>query len=717
MLDFSIAMLIIANSLAWLLPVSSNALAIIMLFVLLFFSVGSKLKIQSYHSKYIVFISLALFVESFILTGYGALDEDTRKYFVEFVTLGIPSLFMANTNFRPYKVMGYVCVLSVPMLFYIRGIDMLTSRIDYGYWMGISYGIVKYIIVLCFAVFFVKKFNPAIKLGLLVILFLYVLFYLEFASRGAIVAVVISVVLFYLVKKDYTVKKTILVLTVFAMVLYTLFFVIIQGLYELFNSYSPFYSYDALSKIEIKRLGNSDLIDISYKSTDPGITLNTVKLVSEELRLSYEGLRYKTTNDIISYYQNELNKLRTQLNKMENDLTNYNIENSIINYGEQTKAIASSFSNFENRYEETMRNYESSTKLIEELEQYMQTRTELVKTNEEFIKALAEITTISGKITEIETFTSEDKQIKDNELIKYKDDLLNAEKKIAIITDKINNYKESKEGISIDGLVQEWLRQTIINIKAKAELKILNIRKEDYLKQYKIYSPIGTVINRQGREIKIVEESYLQVLHALNMAKLKQKNILLTSATLNTISNPTYPLMSDKSKRMLLTISAFLGSLVFILGLNLVIELLDRTLRDAERAERLIGLPVLGAFNGNTQLKYRGFVKACNRISAIYTCNRLNQYLKAAKKDELTLEIIDGLLAELDKMNEFKASHEGFELNLDTDKYMELQDYLDAYYSRLASSNHFKQNDMNDENTQVRLRKCLNTQKYILENF
>ena len=96
---------------------------------------------------------------------------------------------------------------------------------------------------------------------------------------------------------------------------------------------------------------------------------------------------------------------------------------------------------------------------------------------------------------------------------------------------------------------------------------------------------------------------------------------------------------------------------------------------------------------------------------------RLNQYLKAAKKDELTLEIIDGLLAELDKMNDFKATHEGFELNLDTDKYMELQDYLDAYYSRLASSNHFKQADTNEDNTQVRLRKCLNTQKYILENF
>ena len=48
---------------------------------------------------------------------------------------------------------------------------------------------------------------------------------------------------------------------------------------------------------------------------------------------------------------------------------------------------------------------------------------------------------------------------------------------------------------------------------------------------------------------------------------------------------------------------------------------------------------------------------------------------------------------------------------------MELQDYLDAYYSRLASSNHFKQADTNEDNTQIRLRKCLNTQKYILENF
>ena len=381
-------------------------------------------------------------------------------------------------------------------------------------------------------------------------------------------------------------------------------------LHELFNGSSAFYSYNALSSIIIRRQGNSDLIEIAYTSTDPGITWNTVKLVSEELKYSYNNLRYQTANDIVKYYEEELKKLRVQLNKQENELTDYNVKNSVINYIEQTKAIAHSFADFENRYEETRRNYESSSSIIKNLEQYMDIRTKLVKSNEEFINTLAEVSRISGKITEIETFTSDEMLSKDQELVKYREELRDAEKKIGLITNNINSYKESKEGIAIEGLVQEWLNQTLIQAKAQADLKVLNERKNDFADQYKNYSPIGTRINQQEREIHVTEQSYLEVLHALNMAKMKQKNLQLTSSNLNTISDASYPLFSDKGKRFLLVVAAFIGSIIFIIGLNLVIELLDRTLRDAERARRLTGMNILGAFTGrNSQLKYRGFVK------------------------------------------------------------------------------------------------------------
>ena len=410
-------------------------------------------------------------------------------------------------------------------------------------------------------------------------------------------------------------------------------------LHELFNGSSAFYSYNALSSIIIRRQGNSDLIEIAYTSTDPGITWNTVKLVSEELKYSYNNLRYQTANDIVKYYEEELKKLRVQLNKQENELTDYTVKNSVINYIEQTKAIAHSFADFENRYEETRRNYESSSSIIKNLEQYMDIRTKLVKSNEEFINTLAEVSRISGKITEIETFTSDEMLSKDQELVKYREELRDAEKKIGLITNNINSYKESKEGLAIEGLVQEWLNQTLIQAKAQADLKVLNERKNDFADQYKNYSPIGTRINQQEREIHVTEQSYLEVLHALNMAKMKQKNLQLTSSNLNTISDASYPLFSDKGKRFLLVVAAFIGSIIFIIGLNLVIELLDRTLRDAERARRLTGMNILGAFTGrNSQLKYRGFVKTCNRISAAYACNRLTPYIK--KGDTLCINIL-----------------------------------------------------------------------------
>lgn len=132
-----------------------------------------------------------------------------------------------------------------------------------------------------------------------------------------------------------------------------------------------------------------------------------MKLLSEELRFSYNQLKYKTADDIVKYYEAEQKRLRSQLNNLENELTDYNIKNSVINYQEQTKAIAGSFSDFENRYEEVIRRINSSSQLLEGLEQYMRVRVKLVQANDEFIKALEEISKINGKITEIEIFTTE----------------------------------------------------------------------------------------------------------------------------------------------------------------------------------------------------------------------------------------------------------------------------------------------------------------------
>ncbi len=403
-------------------------------------------------------------------------------------------------------------------------------------------------------------------------------------------------------------------------------------LFELFNGNHPHYGYSSLSKTSVKRLDNSDLVEVSYQTNDPGIAQNTVKLIHNELILTYDGIRYRTVNDIIKHYEDELAKKQAVLSSLENDLTDYNVEQGVINYQEQTKALSNSYSEFNNRYEMVLKEYESSSELIKQLESQIETRTKLFRANTDFITTLNELSSINGKITEIETFnTADTNEAANKELEKYKAQLKAAELKISEITDQMDEFKYSKEGIAIDNIVNKWLEELLNNIRTKAELDVMNARRDEFLDQYKQFSPIGTQLSRREREIKVTEQAYLEIFHSLNVAKLKQKNLQLTSANLNTISPPTFPLTSDGNKRMLFIIASFIGSIIFIIGCNLVIELLDRTLRDAERTRRLTKLPVLGAFTGNIQLKYRGYIKACNRISATYICNRLNSYRKPGK--------------------------------------------------------------------------------------
>lgn len=403
-------------------------------------------------------------------------------------------------------------------------------------------------------------------------------------------------------------------------------------LYGLFNGQHPHYSYDHLKKTSVKRLDNSDLVEVSYQTDDPGIAVNTVKLIHDELVQTYEGIRYRTVNDIVKHYEEELAKNQANLNAMENELTDYNIEHGVINYQEQTKALSTAYSGFNDRYESILKEYEASSNLIKQLEGQIETRSKLFRANTDFINTLSELSTINGKITEIETFNSGDTNEQINkELADYKEQLKHAEKRISEITDQIDEYKYSKEGVAIDLIVSKWLDELLKNIRTKAELDVMDARRDEFIEQYKTYSPVGTQLGRREREIRVTEQSYLEILHALNLAKLKQKNLQLTSANLNTISPPTFPLSSDGSKRILFTIASFFGSIIFIVGCNLIIELLDRTLRDADRTRRLTQMPVLGAFTGNIQLKYRGYIKACNRISATYICNRLNSYFKPGK--------------------------------------------------------------------------------------
>ncbi len=398
-------------------------------------------------------------------------------------------------------------------------------------------------------------------------------------------------------------------------------------LYNLFNRPVAFYSLRALNGIEIKRAGNSDILDISYTSADPGLTQKTIKYLIDELIAAYEEIRFKATNDVIAYFEEQVRKTKEALNEEEDNLMQYNIEQGVINYAEETEALAGTRYSVEDRIEEAQRTYHAAVALREMLDEKMGIRAQMMRNNSNLLKELNQVTKLNQKILEHEIFANpQNKNSKELEQDKLR--LKQVEANISNISDNLNEYSFTKEGVGIDDMIAEWLEAMVNEAKASAELNVLKDRQQDIRDQYAHMAPVGTQVNRKERAIGIAEDVYRTQINGLASANLRLKNIEMSTSNLQPLSDPAFPLNDNGRKRSLYIVIAFIGSFVFITCFFLLIEVLDRTLRDKYRSQRLSGLPVLAAFNGISNLKYRGFLRACNRAAAAYSCRRLNKYFK-----------------------------------------------------------------------------------------
>ena len=420
--------------------------------------------------------------------------------------------------------------------------------------------------------------------------------------------------------------------------------------YGLFHYTHRHYSYQALSKIVIKRLGNSDMIQVSYESDDPGIAYNTLVLLNEEFVKQYKDLRFGETNNVIKYFEQELERTRKVLTEAEDSLRDYNVEKRVINYDEQTKHVAVLSRDFELRYEDTRIELANTQRLMEVMDDRIDEHVKQLRNNTLFVDKLRTISNLTARITTLESFQNDTlAQALDQPLTarpagssttsisSLKQQLAKAQGELTELTHALGTQYYTKEGLSTSTLVDQWLDVLIRNEKAKAEMKVLQEWKDRLDDRYVFYAPVGTTIKRKQREINFTEQSYLSILHGLNMARLKQKSLQITSATLKVINPPSFPIAAMPTKRKVMVLAAFFGTMIFILGYFILLELLDRTLRDRVRTERITGGRVLGAFPAPGKFRFRSYTKACRQVASQYLGNAVLNYFKPGKPNVINL--------------------------------------------------------------------------------
>ncbi len=414
-------------------------------------------------------------------------------------------------------------------------------------------------------------------------------------------------------------------------------------IYGLLNWHHPHYSYEALSKITAKKLGNSDMLEITYSANDPGIAYNTLLILTKSYEAKYKDIQFGSTNNVIHYLERELAKVSVELRNGEDSLTNYNIENRIINYDEQTKHIAAYDKDFELIYQDVLLRYNSSKALIGHLETQISENVKLIKNNSDFLNKLQTVSLYRSRIAEMEPFYTDSvlpRQIQ-IQLDQYKKDLKVAENDLRAVSSDITSQKYTKDGYPTSNFISQWIEELLKNGQASAELKVLNQRRTELDQKYLHFSPIGSTIKRKERSIDFLERSYLSILSSLNAARLRLKSLEMNSASLKVLNPPIYPLMSQPTKRKAMVLGSYIGSLIFVLGLFLIKELFNRKLLDRLRTEHLTSNKVLLAYPGEGKLSSRIFRKSYEDMAITMLGNNLLNYFDAQKPNIINFISID----------------------------------------------------------------------------
>lgn len=408
--------------------------------------------------------------------------------------------------------------------------------------------------------------------------------------------------------------------------------------YGLLNYGHPYFSIRALSeKIKVARMENSDLIEIGYSANDPGIAYNTLEILNEEFIDQYQRIRFGETDNVIKFFEGEVARLYKLLTNAEDSLISYNVAKRIINYGEQTKMVAVMDADHKGMQQEILMNNMTSKALADFYENKLGSQANIIRGNNEFITELNKISRLKSRISNLELMNEGGDTEVNEALDVARKELADTEEHIREITTGIVAETSSVNNVDVNSLISQWLEQVVLYEKTQAEMEAMNIQRRNLDKDFLYFSPIGATINRKERHIGFIEGNYMEMLKALNSARLRRRNLQMTTATLQVLNPPLFPLSAMPTNRLMILLATYVLTFFFIAGYFFLIELLDHTLRDRRRAESITGNRVLGAFPKESTLRYRRFNKVINEMAVRHLSKSVLPYLKSGQQNVVNL--------------------------------------------------------------------------------
>lgn len=366
-------------------------------------------------------------------------------------------------------------------------------------------------------------------------------------------------------------------------------------MYEVFNfDENKHYSRKAVSDIKAQRINSSDLIKLSYTVNDPGICQQTLAIYNSVCIVNYKNIKENRSDAVVKYFLKELENARLNLKEAENKLLEFNKSSNIINYYEQSKAVAVVKEDMQVNYKRIKAELAGLQAGKRKFEEKLKIQEVIQEKNNVILDKKKSLGSLNFKIALAQAaIESSNKDADLKKITDLKKQSIQLTNDIKADVDELYTYQNSIDGLPITQVLPGWMNNEVEAEKMKAQISVIEGQNNDFQEVYAEYAPAGANMKRLEREIDVAERGYLSILHSLSLAKLKLQDSELSS-DLKTVDPPFFPLKPNPTKRAILIVAAaFLGG-ILTLGLIFVMEYFDDSLRNSDKGTKETGFESLG---------------------------------------------------------------------------------------------------------------------------
>ncbi len=364
-------------------------------------------------------------------------------------------------------------------------------------------------------------------------------------------------------------------------------------IYEIIYSKHPLFGVDQLKSLRVTRIGRSDMLKYTYTTMDPWICQRTLELAIELLTRKHKQVKEGQSSNVLGFFKDQTDLSARRLRNAEEALKQFREDSRIINYYEQTRFISSKKEELDERYQQEYQQQVAARAIINRIEKQLEKRVNLSRIHQTIQNQRDSLETLTKHLTFYELFKSPNSN-QEAEIKATQQDIDRLKASMTGLNNAAYEVQISPEGMALEDLMTEWLKNIVIVEETQARMKVIEIQKKEFQDVYQKFAPLGSKLKRLERTISVAEQEYLENIHSKNQAQLHQQSILM-STNLKIVDRPIFPAEPNGSSRMMLIAVAGIAGFVLTLATILALEFFDSTLKTPKNIQKTIDLELIGA--------------------------------------------------------------------------------------------------------------------------